>query len=347
MTRGTPPARAAKRSDVARLAGVAPTTVSLVLNRTPGMRIPEATRQRIEEAARSLGYQSSAVARALVSGRTGAIGVSFHHAGRPFRTYAAGILDGFWTVVNDGAYRLLLTDGSYERCVGGLFRERCVDGVMAIAPPATADDPELRDLCAAGFPAVFIGCRPGVEGGDYVDIDNHAAGRAATALLTAAGHRRILHIAGPLVVNTSAIERLAGHRLAQDEAGIAWDPALLIDGSYNPAIAAEKVAAAWDGGLRFTAICAASHDMGSAAVEVLRARGVAVPRQVSVAGIDIQSLDGPRTSAITSFLQPLQEIGRRAGERMLARLGGDRSPPQRILLPCGDPVGDTIVPPPA
>lgn len=335
----------ARRQDVARLAGVALTTVSLVLNRTPGTRIPAATRQRVEAAARELGYQSSALARALVSGRSGAVGTVLHYTDQPFRHYVAGVLDGFWTAILAAGYRMMIAKGSAEHCLAGLYRERSVDGLLAVVPSHAAGDPELHDLLAAGFPTVFVGSRPLLPGGDYVDIDNRAAGRAVTEALIAAGHRRILHLAGPLAVNSAALERLAGHRDAMADAGLACPDDLVIDCSFNDAFAVERVGAAVDRGLRFTAIAAASHAMAYGAMQALHRRGIVVPTQVSLAAIDRAHDTIPGGCQITSLPQPLAEIGLQAGQRLLARMAGDRSAPAVILLPCLPPVGDSIAPP--
>jgi LacI family repressor for deo operon, udp, cdd, tsx, nupC, and nupG len=202
--------RAASRKDVAAAAGVAPSTVSLIINQTPGIRIPTTTRDRVLEAARRLGYRSSTIARSLVTGKTGTVGAVMHFVDHPFHNYTAGVLEGFWSAVQPHGYRILLSNGTPDACIAGLFRERCVDGLLVVAAPTGSDDRELHDLAAAGFPVVFVGSLPLAIAANYLDIDNVAVGRSATERLLSLGHRRILHLAGPLDVNTSALDRLAG-----------------------------------------------------------------------------------------------------------------------------------------
>lgn len=329
---------AVTRKDVAEAAGVAPSTVSLVLNNTAGTNIPQATRDRVAAVAQRLGYRSSAIARALVTGRTMTVGVVIHFMDRPFQSYAAGVLDGVWSALQPAGYRMLMAFAGPEACIAGLFRERSVDGVLVLAAPVAAADAELQEAIASRFPAVFIGSAPPSLRVDYVDIDNREAGRRVTSMLIAAGHRRILHLAGPLAVNSSAVDRLAGHRQALADAGIPWDAGLLIDASYNEAFAVERVGAALDRGLSFTAIAAANQRMAQGAVYALRHRGRRVPADVSVAAIDRAAGAVP----ITCLEQPLADIGREAALLLLQRMQGANDAARRLLLPCREVDGGSV-----
>lgn len=331
--------QAATRSDVARLAGVAPSTVSLVLNGTPGPRIPEETRKRVVDAASRLGYSSSTIARALVTGRTMTIGVVVHFVDRPFQQYAARVLDGLWQVIQPKGYRMLLVPGGGPACVAGLYRERSVDGIVVLAAPAAADDPELRSVAEAGFPAVCVGTRPLAVRTDYVDIDNAAAARAATEELLRAGHREILHLAGPLEVNSAAQERRDGYLAAMRAAGAPVREELVLDCSFNPRFVAERLPRALDAGLRCTAIFCGNHAMARAAKDVLASRGLG---HVALTAIDA---DESGANAICTWEQPLEEIGGEAGRLLLARIGGEGGAPRVRLLPCRRAPGAGVAPP--
>jgi len=341
----TPPTgKPASRRDVATLAGVAPATVSLVLNGTPGIRVSPETRKRIEDAARSLAYQSSQTARALVTGRNEAIGVVLNYVERPFQDYVSGLMDGLWEELAPRGLRLVLVRGTPEHRAAGLFRQRSVDGIVLIAPPAEADT-ELDSIAAAQFPAVCIGSRPSHPGLACIDIDNAAAGRQATNALIDAGHRRILHLAGPQAVNSSARERLAGYRSALSAAGIPEDPALIHDCSYNGIFAGDAVARILDQGTRFTAIFAANSDMGRGAVTTLLRRGLRVPEDVSVISIDQDHRAGWHGPQLTCLAQPLRELGRIAGQRILGMIAGSEPTSGSRFLPCQPISGATVAPP--
>jgi LacI family transcriptional regulator len=332
---------------VATKAGVAPSTVSLVLNRTPGPRIPEETRKRVVDAARELGYQSSTIARALVTGKTSTVGVVMHFVDRPFHSYVAGVLDGFWDTLHRHGYRMLMASGSAEACVSGLYRERSVDGILLFAAPYLADDGELRNMVDAGFPAVFVGTLPKGAKADYVDVDNVDLGEQATRLLLASGHRDILHLAGPLEVNSAAIDRRTGYLRALQEAGIPAREELIVDCSFNGTFVEERLGAAMARGARFTAIFAANHAMAQGAVQALRKRGLQVPRDVSITAIDADSRADPGSElVITSFAQPLEELGREAGRLLFERIGGAARGAKRVHLPCRKIAGSSIARPP-
>ncbi|NRA39732.1 MAG: LacI family DNA-binding transcriptional regulator, partial [Planctomycetes bacterium] len=164
--------RVPRRKDVAELAKVSPSTVSLVLNNTPGPRIPDSTRQRVIDAADELGYQPSAVARALVTGKTMTIGVVFHYIGNPFHNIAAEWLNGVWSVLRGSGYRLVIGEGNEESLMAGLYRERGVDGIILLVPPYDANDPEVQRMRKSNFPVVSIGAKCEHAVGDYVDSDN-------------------------------------------------------------------------------------------------------------------------------------------------------------------------------
>ncbi|MBN8525512.1 MAG: LacI family DNA-binding transcriptional regulator [Planctomycetes bacterium] len=341
---GRPHGRPASRRDVAALAGVAPGTVSLVLNGTPGIRVSAATRKRIEDAARALAYQSNQTANALATGRTDAIGVVLNYVQQPFQDYVSGLMDGLWETLAPRGLRLVLASGTPEHRAAGLFHRRSVDGIVFIAPPAEAD-PELDSIAAARFPAVCIGSRPSHPGLACVDIDNAGAGRQATNALIDAGHRRILHLAGPLSVNTSARERLAGYRSALATAGIPEDPALIHDCSYNGIFASDAIARILDQGTRFTAIFAANSDMGRGAVTTLVRRGLRIPTDVSVISIDQDYHAGWHGPELTCLAQPLREIGQVAGQRILGMIAGSEPSSGSRLLPCRLVVGASMAPP--
>lgn len=275
-----------RRKDVADAAGVAPATVSLVLNRHPGIAIPEGTRKRIQDAARRLGYRPSHVARSLSSGQTKTIGAVIHYLSSPFQLYTAGLLNGAWPVLRERQYRLLIGQGTTEQEAGALFHDKCVDGILVLAPPTTASAGELAAMAEAHFPAVLVGASVAGDALDYVDLDNVAAARLAVRVLVEAGHRRIVHITGNLEASTAARDRLHGYKQALAEAGIRVVSRRIVRGDWSPdsgACAVEGLMRDKDG---FTAVFAANDGMAHGAIQALRKAGRGVPRDVSVIGID-------------------------------------------------------------
>lgn len=343
---GAHPSAIVRRKDVAAAAGVAPATVSLVLNRHPGVSIPEATRKRIFEAAERLGYRPSHVARSLSSGRTHTVGAVMHFLSSPFQLYTAGLLNGVWTEIERRNYRLMIGRATEDASAAHLFVERCVDGLLVLAPPMYPKDRELASIAAAGFPTVLVGATlPGAPF-DYVDLDNAAAARLVVETLAAAGHRRIAHVAGPVATSMAAKDRLGGYRAALRAQGLPVEDALVVATDWTSESTRDAVAELLRRKAGFTAVFAANDGIAADVVAALREAGLVVPRDISVVGIDGFSARPLPDLCLTTVRQPLEGIGRTAAERLLARIeGGERDePPRRILLTGELVVGETVAP---
>ncbi len=339
--------RIARRKDVAELAQVSPSTVSLVLNNTPGPRIPDATRQRIIDAANQLGYQPNAVARALVTGKTMTIGVVFHYIGNPFYDTASSWLNGAWSVFHPHEYRILLGEGDEEKPLAGLYRQRGVDGMLMLVPPTSPEDQdkELQFMIEADFPCCAIGARLKADIGDYVDTDNFGAAKMMTEKLIQAGHKRIMHITGPHLFNSSAMDRLNGYKQALKENGIEIDESLIRYGNYTGTMGEDLLNEAMDEGVKFTAIFAANASTAHFAIKLLRKRGLDVPKDVSITAIDRPYQNEPLDYELVTYQQDTYGIGKKAGELLLERIMSDEVLPSRNCYVEGTFIdGNTIHP---
>lgn len=338
--------KAPTRKDVALEAGVSPSTVSLVLNDTPGINVPPETRKRIAAAAAKLQYRPNSIAKALVSGKTMTIGVALHYVKTPFTPYVSGVLSGFWSVISQHRYRLLICNSDEQYLLGELFHDRAVDGIITIAPPYSMDDPEFVRACEEKFPVVCIGAHPACRRAySYVDVDNIRCGYLATKALLEAGHREILHFAGPLADNSSAIDRCAGYRMAMQEAKVKGVDRYVFDCSYNPQITHETFRRVLESGLKFSAIYCANEGFLGACGDVVAEYGLRVPEDFSVVTGAIPQEHPWDLNATTCCLQPLTAIGEAAATCMLSLLNGQAE--QQVLLPPVFVPGKTIAPPSA
>ena len=208
--------------DVADLAGVSRTTVSLVLNDVEGIKISKATRQRVLQAAKKLGYVPDAAAQALVSRRSQIVGLiltrSLHHLASD--AFITQIIDGLLEIVHQNDMRLVLDiiEPEHQKEVYLQWvRAKRIDGILLSGP--RFDDEGLSVLEDYGFPTVLIGQLPGA--GLYsVDVDNRAAAREAVTHLIAQGHQRIACITNASITYTAANDRLIGYQDALQQAGL-------------------------------------------------------------------------------------------------------------------------------
>ncbi len=320
----------ATSADVAARAGVSRTTVSFVLNDRADGAIPEATRRRVLEAARELGYRPHGAAQALAGGASHAIGLVLRQS--PDQVSADALLaETLWGIgseAHEGGYRVLVEPLAEGRRYADLVGSRHVDGLIVSGP--RTDDEELARLVADGFPVVLQGSSPSLDT-DSVDVDNRAGARAAVDHLIALGHRRVACITNAPLPYTAAAERLGGYRDALEAAGIADDPELVAEGSFD---AASGRAAMHDLLLRapdLTGVFAGSDIVAFGALRAIREAGRQVPGDVSVVGFDDIPLARHFDPPLTTIRIPARELGAAAGRALLDRLGGGTGSERRLL----------------
>jgi len=307
--------RAPVMADVARVAGVSQQTVSRVLNERPNVR--PATRERVIEAIRELGYRPNAAARTLVTRRTNTLGViSFNTTlyGPASMLYgieqAAKQHDYFVTVAALGAMDRRSVSEAVER-----LRDQAVEGIIVIAPQTTA----VRVLATmpADLPLVAVGC--GVHAPlSAVAVDNEAGAERATAYLLDLGHRTVHHLAGPRTW-LDAQEREGGWRRALAARGaVAPEPFQGGDWSARTGFELGKQVVRDQS---VTAVFCANDHLALGLMRALQAAGRHVPRHVSVIGFDdIPDAEffGP---ALTTVRQDFDELGRRALVALIRSIG--------------------------
>ena len=328
---GPVPAPGATIRDVARLAGVSVATVSRYLNRTAFIN-PE-TAERVEAAMRELVYVPSTSARNLAHNKTWTIGLLMESIAGDF---FAPLLMGIEAAAAEAGYGIFVASTARSRGGPGqppLGPQNC-DG--AILLPGSLPEEWMRRWYGAGFPMVSLYEEP-PEGLRIpsVRIENTAAVRAAVLHLARVhGRRRIVFLLGQEGHCDSA-ERERGYREALAEAGLPFDPALVLPGAYDAEVAAASIARLAASGLRpgegFDAVYAADDDSAFGALRALRSLGVEVPGRVSVMGFDDQRYAALAEPPLSTVRAPTEDSGRAAVASLLALLEG--RDPGRVLLP--------------
>ena len=328
--------------DIAKKAGVSTSTVSHVLNGTRWVS-PD-LRERVLTAAASLDYEPDALARSLRVRRSYSIGLVISDIGNPFFT---SVVRGVEDVAQARGYAIILCnsdeDPAKEEAYLRLLTGRRIDGL--ILAPSGVRHPYLDRLAQAGFPLVFLDREVDELPMAAVVLDNKRAARDAVQHLLSLGHRRIGMIGGRPAISTT-VERLAGYASALESAGIPVDPALIASGSSRIPEARRAV----DGLLAVhrapTAVLVGNNLMTIGAVAGIQARGLAIPDDISVAGID----DSPWASVfhprLTAVAQPTYDLGRSAAELVLSRVGGEAdSATRRVVLQGQLQVRESTAPP--
>jgi DNA-binding LacI/PurR family transcriptional regulator len=317
--------------DVARESGVSVATVSYVLNDGPRPVRP-ATRQRVLDAVRRLGYHPNAMARGLVRRRMDTLGVLFGaiEPGIVTNPYAVGVLAGvFLTAAETGQSITLFTQPwvSAEESTAP-FRDRRTDGVLMIAPLTDSD--MLPAVAGLDVPLVVISPAVAADGIISVDVDNIEGARLATEHLLALGHRHIVHVTGN-ANQPSVPPRREGFLSAMAAAGIACAAENVVTSAYNSRIGYAAIRHLLTRSEAPTAIFAGNDVLALAALDAARDLGIAVPERLSIVGFDDIPAASLVTPPLTTVRQPLTEIGRQATRFLVARVNGEPVPARAHL----------------
>lgn len=300
--------------DVAAEAGVSIKTVSRVLNHEPN--VSEATRERVQTVVERLRYRPHPSARVLAGRRSYLVAMLYDNpSGNYLMEVELGVLDACQTQ----HYNMMLAPLVYDAKdivskVESLVLQSRIDGVV-LTPPITEDKALLQRLDELDIPWASVSpTEPNRRIG--VVVDERSAVAEMIAHLASLGHRRIAHVKGHPAHGASTW-RLAGYRDGLEQAGIAWDAALVVDGefSYDSGFAAtNQLLDLCDPP---TAIFAANDDMAAGAICAICERGLSVPRDVSVCGFDDTPIARHIYPALTTVRQPTREMGRLAGLELL------------------------------
>jgi DNA-binding LacI/PurR family transcriptional regulator len=334
-------ARAITIADVAERAGVAPSTVSRVLNGHQNVRA--ATRRRVLAVVDELDYRPSEIARSLSTRRTGTSGVLV-----PFFTSASAVerLRGLSRALTARGYYMVLFDvetrAQRDAQLRALAQAGRTDAALVVSLPV--EDEEVARFRRAGLPLLLLDtAHPAAP---HVVIDDVRGGRLATEHLLGLGHRRIAFVGDPPSNPfrfTSSIDRRSGYRQALGAAGLELRPELIREGEHDQDVAARLTGDLLSLHERPTAVVVASDTQALGVLDASRRHGIAVPRELSVIGFDDIAVS--RLVGLTTVRQPLEESGRRAGELLLRMLEDGEQPPPRTALPLELVFRDTTAPP--
>jgi DNA-binding LacI/PurR family transcriptional regulator len=297
--------------EVARGAEVSVSTVSRAFT-VPDMVHPE-TRRRVLQVAGELGYQPNRAARGLVTGRTGNIGVVVPDVANPF---FSAVLKGCAARAREARHVVFLADAAEDprveaEVVGAMAKQ--VDGIVLCSP---REDLQQLERLAGIAPLVLL--NRDVEGVPAVLMDSADGVRQAVEHLGALGHRRVAHLAGP-ATSWAGKERLRGLRSAAP----ANDVEAVELGPFPPTFQGGVQAADLALARGVTAVLAFNDLMALGVLSRLAARGVDVPKDMSVVGFDDIEMSGMTPEPLTTVRMPMEAAGRAAVDMLLDEQGSD------------------------
>ncbi|QYI98856.1 LacI family transcriptional regulator [Curtobacterium flaccumfaciens pv. flaccumfaciens] len=306
--------------DVAARAGVSKSLVSLVLQRSP--RVSDQRRAAVLKAIQELDYRPSTAAVSLAGTRSRTIGVVLDD----FRNqWFVDLLTGLRESLQDQGHRLVVADrflntGLDASPVEGFLSMR-VEGIVIAGEPTT-------DLAIpASMPLVIAGGRVAIPRADTVANDDHAGGGIAAQHLLDLGHTRLGFVGA---ASAASAERQSGFE--QAAAARTSVVATVLPGEPTEEAGSRALGMLLDEHPDVTAVFAANDVMALGALSELAERGLRVPEDVSVIGYDDTPVAAMRYVGLTSIDDRSVEIGRGAGERLLARIADPRIAATELLV---------------
>lgn len=304
---------------MAERAGCSTATVSRALN-VPAM-VNREVRDRVNAAVAELGYLRNGAAGALRSRRTRTIGAvipTLNHA------IYARLVEALQNCAGENGYSLLVTTSNFEvereARQARLLVERGAEGLVLVGH---THDAELTALLASkGIPFINTYTYRPKSGQSSAGFDNRIAAAQVAKFLYELGHRNFGLIVGFRRNNDRVKDRIEGVLDTLAGYGIEIPDALIVEEPYSIEGGREGLRRLLDSGMKPTAVVCGSDVLAFGAVIECEDRGIAIPRQLSIAGFDDLDFAAHLRPPLTTVRVPAAEMGWRAAEYLMARLDG-------------------------
>lgn len=312
-------------TEIARIAGVHPSTVSRALNGSSLIR--EETRVWIQEIARKHGYIPDAVAKSLSQGKTFTLGIIVPEISNTFYSH---IVDAIEQTVATLGYSLLLCSSRFDRdtewkAVQTLLSKR-VDALVICAPL----NMQALEPLAQRTPIILCDVMADPSGFDHVSVDEEAGMAAALDHLIEKGHQRIGCLADRVTVRRAQL-----FRGLLEKRGLPVNEDYFYEGeTMGASCGYDGIHALADRGSPPTALFAARDNIAVGAMRAAIEQNLRIPEQLALVGYDDLTISSFLYKTLTTIRQPAEDIGNRVAEQLLHRLGHRDSPaPTDRLVP--------------
>lgn len=319
-------------SDVAATVGVAPMTVSRVINGNG--YVSDETREKVMRAVKSLNYRRNGLARNLKRQRTETVGLVIGDISNPYSTELANAVRENLSFRGYNLFICISEHSAKEDIVAfDSLVDHNIDGIIVATRSNKEGDARLKEIADSNVPVVVVGRDFHHLSVDSIAADNFTGGFEATQHLIDLGHKRIGFI-GAAYENRGSLKRLQGylsaltnHKLSVDERLITGRKELASD---VPGYSTEKIG--YEGMKRLlslpkppTAVFARNDFTAVGAMTAIKEAGLSIPQDIAIVGFDDTPLAVHTIPPLTTVRQPMRLQGQLAAEILLNRIAGDES----------------------
>lgn len=315
--------------DIAEIAGVSPSAVSLALRESP--KISEKTKLRVKAVAKELNYRPNVIAKNLAMGKTHMIGVILPDALNPIYAEISNYIEKFCSKEGYEIFVYFVNGNPMrERRFLEKAQEQQVDGLIIMPSYPELNKEYLIRLSEGAVPVVLRDTIEWLPKVDYVSVDLEEGAYIATKHLINLGHRRIACVHSEFALGRTG-SRVKGYKKALAESGIVFDETLvkpcsirLLDG-YT--VTKEILS-----GKDVTAIFMHNDLLAIGAFKAVRERGLKVPDDIAIVGFDDLEISKFLEIPLTSVAHPKAKVGRLLGQAIIERIRHGETEVKHILL---------------
>lgn len=289
--------------DVARLAGVTPTTVSRVINNRG--YISEKTKKRVQEAMDELGYQPNEIARSLTKQKSNTIGVIVPHISHP---YFAKLISNLENEAAKKDYKIILCNSKEKAEKEKQYLDMCKSNRVA-GIIICSGNVESNKINTGGIPVVLL--EKNFEEGKFgIQCDNYQGGKLATEHLIECGCKKILHLSGVIDEEMPADNREKAFIDVCSKNEIEYFIKKYDIDTYNQMNYYDYIKAALNEIEGVDGIFASSDLIAAQVIQVCNEIKIRIPEDIKLVGFDDVDISQLTTPRITTVHQPIKEMAR-------------------------------------
>jgi LacI family transcriptional regulator len=317
--------------EVAKRARVSTATVSNVIRGT--RKVSDERTARVQAAIQDLNYFPNEIARSLKVKQTRMLAMVLPDITNPF---FPEIIRGAEDAAFARGYFLLTANTDEqpgrERRIVAALRSYRVDGILLATAQSSFDHDtsHIANMVRAGVPVVCLDRSVPDVATDAVLLDNEGGARECVRHLIKQGHRRIGIITGALHLQTGH-ERLQGYKLALEDAGIAVEKGLIMEGDFRLESGKRRAEQLLKQKRKPTAIFACNGVMALGVLQAFEDLEIECPKDMALATFDEVSMDHAFHPHVTAVIQPSYEMGSRAATMLMDRIEGRLAKPSSVV----------------